>query len=80
MVDRHRHPQRLPLEGTRVDRNHVPVSVDEGTAAVAWIDGGVRLNEGDAVDRPNGTHDASSHRVLQDANRRANGRHLLPDT
>jgi len=52
-----------------VHTDNDPVAIDKGTAAIARVDGGVRLNEPDRPGVPHGAYDASSDGVRENAKR-----------
>src|SRR3954452_17207590 len=78
--DRHAEPiDRTALRGfadlSSCDPEDAPLHVEDGTAAVAWVDRSVQLNQSVRIDL---AHDAGRDRALQFV-RRANDDHTLAD-
>jgi hypothetical protein len=69
-----------PVEAHRRDSNGGSGSIEQWTAAVAWIERRVGLHERRVAALADGAHDATRDRILQGAQRRSDREYFLPDT
>jgi hypothetical protein len=79
MIDRNREPERFGAAGNfhRINADDLAAAIEQRSAAVAWIDGGVGLQHYRVFRPPDGADDAARDAVLKDAQHKADGDHFL---